>query len=214
MSEAIASAMKAAQAVTDMLHRAVEQGTETLGAVVTPFAENPLIQQATRLPGLSWLMAALGQVNVAKVQLQVDELRQKYPLETSEQLAQRVIAEAAWKAAGVGLVTNFMPPLAFLLTAVDVGAVAALQAEMVYRIAAIYGFSLHDPTRRGEMLTLWGVSAGGSGVLKAGLSFVELLPGIGMAVGITSDAALLYGLGNVALRFYETKQRSGSSSDH
>ncbi|MBI4783691.1 MAG: EcsC family protein [Oscillatoriophycideae cyanobacterium NC_groundwater_1537_Pr4_S-0.65um_50_18] len=213
MSEAMASALKAAQAVADTLHQIVEQGTETLGAVVTPIAENPLVRQATRVPGLSWLMAALGQVNVEKVQLQVDELRQKYPLDTAEQLAERIIAETAWKAAGVGLVTNFAPPLALFLAAVDVGAVAALQADMIYRIAAIYGFSVHDPARRGEVLALWGVSAGGSGVLKTGLSFVELIPGLGMAVGITSDAALLYGLGWVALRFYETKQKSGSSSD-
>ena len=213
MSEAMASALKAAQAVADTLHQMVEQGTETLGAVVTPIAENPLVRQATRVPGLSWLMAALGQVNVEKVQLQVEELRQKYPLETAEQLAERVIAETAWRAAGVGLVTNFAPPLALFLAAVDVGAVAALQADMIYRIASIYGFSVHDPARRGEVLALWGVSAGGSGVLKTGLSFVELIPGLGMVVGITSDAALLYGLGWVALRFYETKQKSGSSSD-
>ncbi|HEY9626583.1 MAG TPA: EcsC family protein [Coleofasciculaceae cyanobacterium] len=213
MSEAMASALKAAQAVADTLHQIVEQGTETLGAVVTPIAENPLVRQATRVPGLSWLMAALGQVNVEKVQLQVEELRQKYPLETAQQLAERVISETAWKAAGVGLVTNFAPPLALFLAAVDVGAVAALQADMIYRIAAIYGFPVHDPARRGEVLALWGASVGGSGVLKTGLSFVELIPGLGMAVGITSDAGLLYGLGWVALRFYEAKQRSGSSSD-
>jgi len=210
---AIATAMKAAQAAADMLHHSVEWGTETLGALVTPIAENPWVQQATRVPGLSWVMAALGQVNVDKVQLQVEELRQRYPLDTTEQLAQLVITETAWKAAGVGLVTNFAPPLAFLLTAVDVGAIAALQAEMIYRIAAIYGFSLHDATRRGEVLAIWGASAGGAGILKTGLSFVEVLPGIGAAVGITSDAGLLYGLGQVALRFYEKKQSSGSSSE-
>jgi uncharacterized protein (DUF697 family) len=214
INEAIATAKKAAQAVADMLHRAVEQGTETLGAVVTPIAENPLIQQATRVPGLSWVMAALGQVNVEKVQRQVEELRQKYPLETAEQLAERAIVETAWQAAGIGFVTNFAPPLALFLAAVDVGAIAALQAEMIYRIAVIYGFSPHDPARRGEVLAIWGASAGGSGILKTGLSFVELLPGVGMAVGTLSDAGLLYGLGYVALRFYEAKQRSGSSSGH
>lgn len=114
------------------------------------------------------------------------------------------------RAAGIGLVTNFVPPLALLLFAVDLGAIAALQAEMIYRIAAIYGFPPHEPTRRGEVLTIWGLSIGGSGMVKTGLSLVELLPGIGTVVGITSDAALLSGLGYLASQFYQTKQKSVS----
>jgi uncharacterized protein (DUF697 family) len=211
--EAAAAAFKTAQAVADKLHEAVEQGTETMGSVVTPIAENPLIKFATQVPGVSWLMAALGQVNVEKVQRDVAKLRQDYPLESAEKLAERVIAETAWKAAGVGLVTNFIPPLALALFAIDLGAIAALQAEMIYRIAAIYGFSPQEPTRRGEVLAIWGLSMGGSGLLKTGLSFVELLPGIGAAVGITSDAALLSGLGYLASHFYKNKQRSASSNN-
>jgi uncharacterized protein (DUF697 family) len=210
--EATAAAFKTAQAVADKLHLVVEQGTETIGAVVTPIAENPLIQFATKVPGISWLMAALGQVNVDKVQHDVEQLRLEHPLETADQLAQRVIVEATWKAAGIGLATNFIPPLALVLFAIDLGAIAALQAEMIYRIAAIYGFSPKEPTRRGEVLAIWGLSMGGSGALKTGLSFVELLPGIGAAVGITSDAALLSGLGYLAFRFYQNKQRLASSN--
>jgi uncharacterized protein (DUF697 family) len=203
---ATADALKTAQAFVDKLHQMVEQGTETMGAVVTPIAENPLIKFATKVPGVSWLMAALGQVNVEKVQQEVAQLRLDHPLETDDQLAQRVVVEAAWRAAGIGLATNFIPPLALALFAVDLGAIAALQAEMVYRIAAIYGFSPEEPTRRGEVLAIWGLSMGGSGVLKTGLSLVELLPGIGAAVGITSDAALLSGLGYLACRFYQNKK--------
>jgi uncharacterized protein (DUF697 family) len=203
--------INAVQAIADRLIQTIERSTETVGAIVTPIAENPLIKFATKVPGISWLMAALGQVEVERVQREVEELRRTYPLETADQLAQRVITETAWRAAGIGLVTNFIPPLALMLFAVDLGAIAALQAGMIYRIAALYGFPPHEPTRRGEVLALWGLSVGGSGVLKAGLSLVELLPGIGAAVGITSDAALLYGLGNLAARFYGTKQPGASA---
>ncbi len=198
--------------MADSLYQLIEQSTDTVGRIVTPIAESPLVKFATRVPGISWLMAALGQVDSDKVQREVMELRRTYPLENDEQLAQRVIVETAWRAAGIGLVTNFAPPLALLLFAVDLGAIAALQAGMIYKIAAIYGFSTHEPSRRGEVLAIWGLSAGGSSVLKAGLSIVELLPGVGAAIGITSDAALLYGLGYLASRFYETKQRSVTSS--
>lgn len=212
-SQAIADTLKntstaVGETFGNSLHQFVSQGTETVGKVVTPIATNPLIKFATKVPGVSWLMAALGQVDVDAVQRDVAELRRLYPLESDDELAQRVIADTAWKAAGIGLATNFIPPLALMLFAVDFGAIAALQAEMIYRIAAIYGFSSLDPTRRGEVLTLWGLSMGGSEAVKVGLSVVELVPVVGAAVGSVGNAAILYGLGAAACRFYEAKRRS------
>lgn len=207
MGDTIASATKAA---SDILHMLVERSTEVVGGIATPIAENPLVQFATKLPGLKWLMAALGQVDVDKVQQEVEALRLQHPGDTEEQLAHRVIVDTAVKAAGVGLVTNFLPPLAISLLAIDLAAITALQAEMIYRIAAIYGFSLREPTRRGELLAIWLLSTGGSGVLKSGLSIVEIIPGIGAAVGTTGNAALLYSLGYLSSQFYQTKKQSVS----
>ncbi|MBW4580921.1 MAG: DUF697 domain-containing protein [Tildeniella nuda ZEHNDER 1965/U140] len=214
-SQAIADTLKdastaAGETFGNSLHHFVAQGTETVGKVVTPIATSPFIKFATKVPGVSWLMAALGQVDVDAVQRDVAELRLKYPLDRDDELAQRVIADTAWKAAGIGLATNFIPPLALMLFAVDFGAIAALQAEMIYRIATIYGFSSIDPTRRGEVLTLWGLSMGGSEAVKVGLSVVELVPVLGAAVGSAGNAAILYGLGAAACRFYEAKRRSMS----
>ena len=190
------------------LQQSVEQGTETVGKIVTPIAENPLIKFASKVPGINWLLTALGQVDVEKAQNEVDKLRQEYPLETPEQLAHRIIVDAALKAGGIGLLTNFVPPLALTLFAVDLAAVTALQAEMVYRIAAVYGYSLEESARRGEVLAIFGLSVGGSGVLKVGLGFVELLPVIGAMVGASNNTALLYSLGHVACRYYEAKRNS------
>ncbi|GAB4204551.1 MAG: hypothetical protein Fur006_59780 [Coleofasciculaceae cyanobacterium] len=186
----------------------VEQGTETVGKMVTPIAEHPLTKYASKVPGINVLLAALGQVDVERAQKEVDKLRVDYPLDTPEQLARRIIADAAFKGGGIGLATNFIPPLALALFGIELAAVTALQAEMVYRIAAAYGFSLKDPTRRGEVLAIFGLSVGGSGVLKGGLSFVELLPLIGAFVGASSNAALLYSLGYVACQFYAAKRDS------
>ncbi|MBM0742458.1 EcsC family protein [Phormidium sp. CLA17] len=195
-------------AIVSPLHDVIEQGTETIGNVITPIAENPLVKYATKLPGVSWLMAALGQVDVEQVEQDVVALQQQYPLENPEQLAQRIISESAFKAARIGLLTNIVPPFALMLLAVDIAAVTALQAQMVYRIAAVYGFSLNEPARRGEVLALWGLSMGGSSVIKTGLSIVEVIPFLGAAVGIASNAALLHSLGHVAVQFYEKKQAS------
>ncbi|MBD1833463.1 hypothetical protein H6F61_12435 [Cyanobacteria bacterium FACHB-472] len=190
----------------------VEQGTETVGKIVTPIAENPLIKYAAKVPGINVLMTALGQVDVQKAQNEVDKLRQEYPLEKPEQLAHRIMVDTALKAGGIGLATNFLPPLALALFGIELAAIAALQSEMIYRIAAAYGFPLKDPTRRGEVLVIFGLSVGSSGVLKGGLSFVEILPVIGAVVGASSNASLIYTLGYVASRFYEAKKNSAASS--
>lgn len=208
-----AATTAAGEMIVPALQELLEQGTETVGRIVTPIAENPLVQFATKVPGVNWLMAALGQVNVQKVEQEIAALRQQYPLDTCDDLAQRVIADTAMKAAGAGLVTNIVPPLAVSMLALDIAAVTALQADMVYRIAAIYGFSVHEPTRRGEVLALWGLSTGGSGVLKTGLSLVEAIPLIGAGIGIASNAVLIYSLGQVASRFYEAKQAALTKND-
>ena len=210
-SRTIAKTMKnasttAGETVGRALYEFVEQGTETIGQAVTPIATHPFVKFTTKVPGLSWLMAALGQVNTDTVRQEVELLQSTYPLASSEELAQRIIVDSARKAAGIGLAMNFVPPLALMLLAVDLGAIAALQAEMIYRIAAIYGFSLTEPARRGEVLAIWGLSTGSSGVMKAGLSIVELLPIVGAVVGSAGNAAMLYGLGQVTCRFYEAKQ--------
>lgn len=198
------------ESVAPVAIRLVEEGTENIGKFVTPIAENPFIKFAAKVPGINLLLAGLGQVDLDKAQNEVEKLRQEYPLETPEQLAHRIIVDTSLKAGGIGLLTNFVPPLALTLFAVDIAAITALQAEMIYRIAAVYGFSLKDPTRRGEVLAIFGLSLGGSGVLKFGLGFVELLPVVGAVVGASNDAALLYSLGFVACRFYELKRHSGT----
>ncbi len=202
------------ESVGTALYELVERGTETIGNTIAPIADNPIVKWATKVPGINWFMAALGQVNVERVQQEVDLLRQQYPLDTPDRLAQRVIAATAWKAAGIGLATNIIPPVALMLFAADLGAISALQAEMIYRIAIIYGFSPTDAARRGEVLAIWSLSTGSSGALKMGLSFVELLPGIGAVVGSAGDATLLYSLGHLACRFYEAKQKATPSGSN
>lgn len=200
------SANAAGDTLVDIAYPVIAQSTELLGRTVAPIADIPLIKFATAVPGLSWLLAALGQVNADEVRKAIADLRLKHPLDTDEQLVQRVMSQATWRAAQVGLLTNLLPPLAIFLFALDLGAIAALQADMIYKIAAIYGFSPDDTARRGEVLAIWGFSTGSSSILKSGLSLVEILPGIGAAVGVASDASILYGVGFLAHRYYIIKQ--------
>lgn len=205
------AAEKVSQTVVPPAQRAVEQGTETIGRIVTPIVDNPWIKYASKVPGIRWLMSAVGQIDAEAAQREVEELRRTYPQESSEQLAQRIMADAALRGGGIGFLMNVVPPVALALFALDLAAITALQAEMVYRIAAAYGFSLQDPARRGEVLAIFGLSLGGSSVLKVGLGVVELVPGVGAVAGASSNAALLYSLGYAACRFYENKLKGTQS---
>ncbi len=196
---------KTADDIQQNAHNFVEKSTEQLGQVVTPFAENPMLKSVTQLPMLRWFAAALGQVDVAKVTQDVQLLRQQHAQKTRAELTQQLIQEATLKAAGLGLVTNILPPVAAVLFAVDIAALSSLQAEMIYRIAAIYDLPLKDATRRGEVLAIYALSFGGTSLIKTGLSVVELIPGVGAVIGASSDAALLFTLGQAVARFYETK---------
>ncbi|MDX2216477.1 MAG: hypothetical protein SFY66_24645 [Oculatellaceae cyanobacterium bins.114] len=201
------AATAAAKTSGPATHRWVEQTTETVGKVVSPIVDNPLVKFVSKLPFINWLMTALGEVDTQQVHKEVSQLRQQYPADSNDQLAHRIIVDTAMKAGGIGLATNLIPPLALSLLAIDLAAVSKLQAEMLYRVAAVYGFSLADPTRRGEVLTIFGLSLGGSRVLKAGLSFVEIIPGAGAFLGASSNAALIYSLGYAANQFYQNKTR-------
>lgn len=195
----------ASETVVPTVHDFVEKGTERVGRIITPVVDHPLVKYATKVPVLKWLMAVLGQVNIEEVERDIEKLKKEHPWENREQLTQRVIKDTAWKAAGVGLITNFVPPLALVFMPLDIAAVTVLQAEMIYRIAALYGFPLDDPTRRGEILAIWWLSVNSSGFIKAGFSILEIIPVVGTVIGVTSDAALLTFVGNVASRYYEEK---------
>ncbi|MGD1855708.1 MAG: hypothetical protein ACFB2W_15830 [Leptolyngbyaceae cyanobacterium] len=188
-------------------HKLIELTTETVGRTVEPVASNPLIDYMAKIPGLSWLLNALGKVDTHKAQQEINELKQKYPDETPEQIAPRVIAGTTLAAAGTGLATNIIPPVAVLLFAVDLAALSKLQADMLFRIAAAYQFDLSDPARRGEALAVFALSLGSGGIFKTSLSFLEIIPGFGAVLGASSNAALVYALGLAARQFYDTKYR-------
>ncbi|PSN14707.1 hypothetical protein C7271_21450, partial [filamentous cyanobacterium CCP5] len=118
------------QASTRTLQPWIDRALAAVGQTADAIAHFPLIQWAKGVPGLNWLLAALGQVDENKVEQDIAELRRQHPLDTPDQLVQRVMAESAWRGAQVGLVTNIVPPVALALFAVDIGAIAALQAQM------------------------------------------------------------------------------------
>ena len=204
IAEATNTLNKLTETVTTQVQELLEQTTATTGATMDAIAANPILESADRIIGLDWIMTFLGKVDTEKIKATVEQVRSQYPDEAPEQIAHRLIIEKAWSGGRLGLLTNIIPPIAALFLGVELIATTKLQTEMVYEIAAAYGLNLNEPTRRGEVLAIFGLSLGAD-VLKTGLTVVEILPGIGAVVGASTNAAMLYVLGQTACRFYEAK---------
>ena len=204
ITEAANTLNKLTETVTTQVQELLEQTTATTGATMDAIAANPILESADRIIGLDWIMTFLGKVDTEKIKATVEQVRAQHPDETPQQIAHRLIVEKAWSGGRLGLLTNIIPPIAALFLGVELIATTKLQTEMVYEIAAAYGLDLNEPARRGEVLAIFGLSLGAD-ALKTGLTVVEIIPGIGAVVGASTNAAMLYVLGQTACRFYEAK---------
>ena len=192
------------ETLTTEAQKVLEKTTVSTGQTLEWIASNPILKSADNIIGLDWLMTFLGKADTTKIKATVAEVRSQYPHETPNQIAHRLIIQKTWKGGRLGLLTNIIPPIAALFLGVELIATTKLQTEMVYEIAAAYGLDLNEPARRGEVLAIFGLSLGAD-VLKTGLTVVEIIPGIGAVVGASTNAAMLYVLGQTACRFYEGK---------
>jgi uncharacterized protein (DUF697 family) len=168
-----------------------------------------ILSQITEfVAGAPILRKVVDQVDIVKAQDSVNKLKQKYAHETPRQIAHRIMVEKAIYAGSTGLVTSLVPGAAIALFAVDLTATSALQAEMVYQIAAAYGLDLKDPVRKGEVLTIFGLALGGNRAIKVGLELLQTAPVAGAVIGASTNAVMLYTVGYAACRYYEAKQES------
>ncbi|MBE9043211.1 hypothetical protein IQ255_02100 [Pleurocapsales cyanobacterium LEGE 10410] len=204
LAEAIKTVEEFTEGVTAQVQTLLEQTAMSTGQTMEAIASNPILKSADNIIGLDWLMTFLGKVNTAEVLARVERVRSQNPNQTPAQIAHQLIMQKAWEGGRLGLLTNIIPPVAALFLGIELIATTKLQTEMVYEIAAAYGLDLEEPTRRGEVLAIFGLSLGADAI-KTGLTIVEILPGIGAVVGASTNAAMLYVLGQTACRFYEGK---------
>ncbi|MBD2385417.1 hypothetical protein [Cylindrospermum sp. FACHB-282] len=193
-------------------HKLIEQTTHTTGEVVNNLGENWLIHKLSGALNLNWLIQPAENVDLEKAAAAVKTLKQQYPQESPSQIAHRIMVEKATKAGGIGLATSILPGAAVALLAIDLVATTELQSEMLYQIAADYGLDLKDPSRKGEILAIFGLGLGGGRLLKAaGLGLLRNMPFAGAAIAASSNATMIYSLGYAACRFYEAKLDAATS---
>jgi uncharacterized protein (DUF697 family) len=165
-------------------HKFIEQTTQSSGQVVNRLSENWLIRKLSGVLNLNWLISDTNLVDLEKAEAAVNKLKQKYPNESPNQIAHRIMVEKATQAATVGLATSILPGVAVALLAIDLTATTKLQSEMLYQIASVYGLDLKDPARKGEILAIFGLALGGGRLLKAaGLGLLRNVPLAGAVIG-------------------------------
>lgn len=187
--------------------------TDGVGYLLSLVSDSPQLQELTKTFQVDWLINVIDKVDIVKAETSVRKLQQKYPNEEPSEIAHRLILEKAIFAGGSGLASSLLPGVAAAMFAVDLAATTLLQAEMVYQIACAYGLDLKEPARKGEVLAIFGLSLGGSQVLKsgseyalkAGLGFLRNIPAAGAVIGTSTNALMLYALGHGACKFYEAK---------
>lgn len=189
------------------------QATDGVGYLFEVVTNSPQLKELTKTLKVDWLIKVIEQVDVVKAETEVRELQAQYPNEKPAEIAHRIIVTKAMYAGGSGLASSLLPGFAAAMFTVDLAANMLLQAEMVYQIACAYGLNIQDSARKGEVLAIFGLSLGGSQVLKtgsqyalkAGLGFLRNIPAAGAAIGASTNALMLYSLGYGACRFYEAK---------
>ena len=174
--------------------------------VVAPIVDTTgkTIERAKKV-STDWLIRFIDKVDIVKAEAEVRQLEQQYPDEKPSQIAHHLMLNKALVAAGSGLASNWLPGAALAMAGVDLAATTALSAELVYQIAAAYGQDLQSSDRKGEVLTIFGLSLGGNLAIDAGLGLLRKVPIAGAVINASASAAMIYALGYGACRFYEAK---------
>ena len=183
----------------------ISTATSGTGYAINEISNSLLMKKIAQTFKADWLLQILDQVDVNNAEAEVKRLQQKYPNDSPNQIAQKIIKQKAVFAGATGFATSIIPGAAAVFFAGDLIATTSLQAEMVYQIASAYGMDLKDPTRKGEIVAVFGLAFGGKMAIKAGLGMLRNIPIAGSVIAVSSNAVMLYTLGQASCAFYEAK---------
>lgn len=183
----------------------IRHTTQLTGNLMHTIDTNSELKKLTKELKIEWLLPILETVDLQGVIEVVQDLQAKYPQDSADALAHRLIQQKVFLVGGMGLASSLVPGAAAALFSFDMAGLALSQAELGYQIAAVYGLDLTDPARKGEVLAIFGAAMGTNFALKTGLTFaLRNVPIAGGVVGASTNAMALYAVGYAACRFYES----------
>ena len=189
---------------TKEAHKVIDSACDRAGATLEGVSNFPFAKPLSELLGTQWLF---GQMDLEKIRTTVNQLKQQYPQEENKAIAHRLIVAKALDAGKLGVLANILPPFDLFLFGIELAVMAKIQANLVYELAELYGLDISDSKRRGEVLALFFLSLGGD-IVKSGLNIFEIIPGFGPVIAASTNAILIYALGQTAYQFYDSKTSS------
>ena len=195
---------KASLDVAGNIGKTAIQAPARLADVLKLVNENPWMGSVIETLQGDWILTIVEQVDVTKAKEAVIQLQEKCPEDSPTSISHKIMLQKALLVGATHVATG-LSGASILTMGFDLAATTALQAEMVYQIAYSYGFDMQEPERKGEVLAIFGLAFGSSKAVEAGLGLLKTVPLAGAAISGSANAALIYGLGYAACRFYEAK---------
>lgn len=205
--EVAKSATEVAQGVTKS---AIEQGkavkqeaTQFIGkklqtnqeSISKKLEENQIAKEAS-------VKAYLKEIDLNEVEEIADEICDKYPSETPEKLSQRLIRQQVVRVSKNSVVTTVIPGKIAETVGIDYMAIALMEAEIIFQIAAVYGFDPRLAIRRKEAYAIIDRVRRSTRSGRIATSVTQTIPIARGIFFIGTDAVLVYLVGDTARQFY------------
>jgi DNA-directed RNA polymerase subunit alpha len=156
---------------------------------------------------VNWVNEEILSLDLSAAAASARRLKERNLGKSIRDIAHILIVHKSLQTAGVDVVRAipYAEDILSGLIGIDLPAIAKMSAEMVYQIAAIYGFSLDAPEREAEVLTAFGVALIGEKAIDDGIRWLKYGITASAAISASVKALMIYAIGNAACIFYEAK---------
>lgn len=157
---------------------------------------------------VTWIAESACSIDFPAAEISVNRLKDRCKNETSSNIAHKLIVHKSLQAAGVELFGDIADSVNNMfngLVEINLPSISKLSAEMVYQIAAIYGFPLTSKERQQEALMIFCITCLAEQAIEAGINWLKLNPIKDKLLKVAAKALMIYAIGNVACIYYQLK---------
>ncbi|MGH7997870.1 MAG: hypothetical protein ACREPR_00150 [Brasilonema sp.] len=144
------------------------------------------------------------QINLDEIETFVAHICTKFPKAKPEQIAQRLLRRQLLRVSRTSAVMSVVPGKMAESVGVDYVEIALIQAEIIFQIAAVYGFELQALESKDEAFAIIDRVLRANRLARIGLSATQMIPFAGGFIGTGTDTYLVYQIGNTAQQFYKS----------
>lgn len=182
------------QEARQFISKNLEKSQDTVGKKLE---ENQAAKEAS-------VRAYIKQINLSEMEDAVNAMWDKFPSSKPEEISQRLLRQQILRVSKTSAVFSVVPPKMADSIGVNYVSVALMQAEIIFKIAAVYDFDIWLPQRKPEAFAIIDRVLRASRQAMITLSVSQMIPLAGGVVNVGTDAYLIYRIGDTAKEFYES----------